>query len=137
MEWLVTPQQIAFHNLEQWPLTPVTLGTLWTVLLPGPVWRALGGMQYCQLAIVSCNMCYLLPYFNIYLLTAVDCGTLVNPANGAVDTSSGTTFMNTATYTCDSDYTIMGVSTRTCVSSGPTTGVWNSTAPTCEGIVVN
>ncbi len=26
MEWLVTPQQTAFHNLEQWPLTPVTLG---------------------------------------------------------------------------------------------------------------
>ncbi len=26
----------------------------------------------------------------------------------------------------------MGVSTRTCVSSGPTNGTWNSTAPNCR-----
>ena len=53
--------------------------------------------------------------------------------NGMVDTSSGTTFMNTATYTCDPGYTVMGNATRTCISTGPSTGAWSSTAPICEG----
>ncbi|XP_064386347.1 sushi, von Willebrand factor type A, EGF and pentraxin domain-containing protein 1-like [Halichondria panicea] len=60
----------------------------------------------------------------------VDCGPLTI-ANGAVDTSSGTTFMMTATYTCNTGYNIVGSVSRTCVASG-TSGVWSSTAPTCE-----
>ncbi len=62
---------------------------------------------------------------------AVDCGDLTNPDNGMVDTSSGTTFMNTSTYTCTERYTLIGPSTRTCQS----TGTWSATAPTCEGTV--
>ncbi len=69
----------------------------------------------------------------IYLLTAVDCGDLPDPANGMVVTSSGTTFTNTATYTCNPGYVLVGDATRTCQS----TGVWNSTAPTCEGKLVH
>ncbi len=41
------------HNLEQSPITPVTLATLWMVLLPEPVRRTLGGVKTCLLAIVS------------------------------------------------------------------------------------
>ncbi len=49
--------------------------------------------------------------------------------NGMLDTSSGTTFMNTATYSCDDGYGLMGDMTRTCQSDG----IWSLTAPTCRG----
>ncbi len=65
----------------------------------------------------------------ISMITAVDCGSLGNP-NGAVDTSSGTTFMMTGTYTCNTGYTPVGTVTRTCQASG----VWSLTAPTCTGM---
>ena len=60
--------------------------------------------------------------------TAVDCGVLTDPSNGAVDTSSGTTFMMTATYTCNTGYTLTGDTTRTCGADGQ----WSSSAPTCN-----
>ncbi len=66
-----------------------------------------------------------------YIPTAVDCGPL-NITNGAVDTSSGTTFMMTATYTCNTGYNIVGSESRTCGASG----VWSPTAPVCEGILI-
>ncbi|XP_064386238.1 E-selectin-like [Halichondria panicea] len=57
----------------------------------------------------------------------VNCGLLANPSNGAVDTSSGTTFMMTATYTCNTGYALVGANTRTCGSDGQ----WTPDAPTC------
>ena len=62
-----------------------------------------------------------------HLPTAVDCGSLTNPTNGAVDKSSGTTFMMTATYTCNTGYTLIGANTRTCGGDGQ----WTPDAPTC------
>ncbi|XP_064386320.1 CUB and sushi domain-containing protein 1-like isoform X2 [Halichondria panicea] len=68
----------------------------------------------------------------------VDCGPPTNPSNGAVDKSTGTTFMMTATYTCNTGYNIVGSESRTCGvngTSGATTltdGVWSPAAPTCE-----
>ncbi len=62
-----------------------------------------------------------------FLYTAVDCNGLPNPTNGAVDTSSGTTFMMTATYTCNTGYNIAGSDTRTCEA----TALWTPEAPTC------
>ncbi|XP_064386497.1 sushi, von Willebrand factor type A, EGF and pentraxin domain-containing protein 1-like [Halichondria panicea] len=59
----------------------------------------------------------------------VDCGPLTVP-NGQVSTSSGTTFMNTATYTCDHGYNLIGVSDRTCQANG----AWSLTAPTCDPV---
>ena len=35
----------------------------------------------------------------------------------------------TATYTCDTGYTLNGNNTRTCQASG----TWSGTAPTCDG----
>ncbi len=64
------------------------------------------------------------------MITAVDCGFLGNPTNGAVDISSGTTFMMTATYTCNTGYTPVVTVTRTCQASG----VWSLTAPNCTGM---
>ena len=62
--------------------------------------------------------------------TAVNCGTPSSPANGQVSHTSGTTFGQTATYSCDTGYDLMGDNTRTCQS----TGVWSGSEPTCQGI---
>ncbi len=66
-----------------------------------------------------------------HLPTAVDCGLLGAPSNGTVDTSSGTTFMMTATYTCVTGYNIAGSQNRTCGASG----VWSPAAPVCESML--
>ena len=62
------------------------------------------------------------------VLLAVDCGSLNNIANGQVSTSSGTTFMMTATYTCNTGYNIVGSESRTCRASR----VWSGEAPVCN-----
>ena len=66
----------------------------------------------------------------VYILpsTVVDCRTLSNPVNGQVNTTAGTTFGQTATYSCNTGYNLMGNSTRTCQA----TGQWNGSEPTCE-----
>ncbi len=64
-----------------------------------------------------------------HLPIAIDCGPLTI-ANGAVDTSSGTTFMMTATYTCNPGYTLVGAVTRTCQANT----MWSLSAPTCTGM---
>ncbi len=63
-----------------------------------------------------------------HLPTAVDCGPPTNPSNGAVDKSTGTTFMMTATYTCNTGYNIVGSESRTCRASR----VWSGEAPVCN-----
>ena len=65
-------------------------------------------------------------------LTAVDCGTLTDPDNGSVNHTAGTTFGKTATYSCDTGYSLVGDSTRTCQA----TGNWSGSAPTCQGMLL-
>ena len=77
----------------------------------------------------SAYMCY---YDIFLLLTAVDCGTLNNPANGQVSHTGRTTYRQTATYSCDTGYNLVGVSTRTCQA----TGVWSGSVPTCQGMLL-
>ena len=62
----------------------------------------------------------------------MDCGSLTGPANGQVDLTSGTTFGQTATYSCNTGYNLVGDSTRTCQA----TGVWSGSAPTCQGVLL-
>ena len=62
-------------------------------------------------------------------LTAVNCGTLSNPANGQVSHTGGTTYGQTATYSCNTGYNRVGSHIRTCQA----TGVWSGDAPTCQG----
>ena len=64
---------------------------------------------------------------------AVDCGTLTNPANGQVTLTAGTTFGQTATYSCNTGYYLVRGSTRTCQA----TGVWSGSAPTCKGMLLS
>ena len=62
------------------------------------------------------------------LLTAVDCGALTNLANGHVSHTAGTTLGQTATYSCNPGYDLVGGSSRTCQA----TGVWSGSVPTCQ-----
>ena len=70
---------------------------------------------------------------NIFLiLTAVDCGNLTDPVNGSVNHTTGTSLGQTATYSCDPGYNLVGDSPRTCQA----TGNWSGSAPTCQGVCV-
>ena len=64
-------------------------------------------------------------------MVVVDCGILTNPAYGHVSHTARTTFGETATYSCDPGYTLVGGSIRTCQA----TGSWSGSAPTCQRIV--
>ena len=66
------------------------------------------------------------------LFTTVDCGTLTNPTNGQVSHMGGTTLGQTATYSCDTCYNLVGSNTRTCLA----TRVWSGGAPTCQGVLL-
>ena len=68
----------------------------------------------------------------LLISTVVDCGSLTDPANGQVDLTSGTIFRQTATYSCNTGYNLVGNSTRTCQA----TGEWSGSAPTCEGMLL-
>ena len=57
-----------------------------------------------------------------------DCGTLSGPGNGSVSHTAGTTEGQTATYSCNTGYNLMGDSTRTCQADG----MWSRSEPTCE-----
>ena len=59
-------------------------------------------------------------------LTAVDCGTLIDPDNGEVLVSS-TTYTSVATYSCNTGYILEGENTRTCQESG----LWSGSEPSC------
>ena len=59
----------------------------------------------------------------VLLYLAVDCGSLSNPDNGQVNTSNGTTFGSTVTYTCHRES-----GSRTCGANG----LWTLTEPNCQ-----
>ena len=64
--------------------------------------------------------------------TAVDCGSLPDPANGRVDHTAGTSLGQTAIYSCNTGYNLVGDSTRTCQA----TRIWSGSAPTCQGMLL-
>ena len=63
----------------------------------------------------------------------MNCSTLSNQANGQVSHTAGTTFGQTATYSCDTGYNLVGDSNRICQA----TGEWSGRAPTCQGIMIS
>jgi len=68
----------------------------------------------------------------IFFQTVVDCNALNDPANGQVNHTSGTTFGETATYSCNTGYNLVGDNTRTCEA----TGNWSGSAPTCQSMLL-
>ena len=69
----------------------------------------------------------------VLLLTVVNCGIPANPANGQVSHTAGTTLGQTATYSCNTGYNLVGSSTRTCQA----TRVWSGNAPICQGVLLS
>jgi hypothetical protein len=59
-----------------------------------------------------------------------NCPALSSPTGGTVSAPT-LTYGSTATYSCSTGYTLSGMSTRMCQSSGSTMGTWSGTAPTC------
>ena len=70
---------------------------------------------------------------NIFLILTVDCGTLTDPVNGSVTHSAGTTFKQTATYSCNTGYGLLGDSNRTCQAIGN----WSGSEPICQGMLLH
>ena len=68
-------------------------------------------------------------YYSVPLAATADCGSLNNPLNGQV-TLTDTTVGSTATYECDSGFTLVGNEERTCQDDG----TWSGTDPTCDGM---
>ena len=63
---------------------------------------------------------------SLYLFFSA-CGSLSAPANGTVNFSNGDLVGSIATFTCDEDLTMTGLSQIFCMSNGN----WSGAAPTC------
>lgn len=59
------------------------------------------------------------------------CEPLPGIENGDIDVTGRSTG-DTATYSCDTGFNLVGPSTRTCQASG----VWSLTAPVCRGEIL-
>ena len=91
----------------------------------------MGGCYSCLFSMKLHSLHNILNIYDAFLfLTVVDCGTLNDPANGHVSHTAGTTFGQTATYTCNTGYRLVGDSNQTCQA----TGRWSGSAPTCQGM---
>lgn len=60
--------------------------------------------------------------------TLHDCGVLLNPDNGNVDQSSGTTYGQVVHYTCSAGYQLFGEDQAVCNAEG----LWSNEPPTCQ-----
>ena len=69
----------------------------------------------------------------IFTAVAIDCGSLPNPPNGAVDLSLGTQEGAIALYSCDEDFFLDGNIARQCLDSGS----WSGNEPDCIGEVID
>ena len=63
----------------------------------------------------------------MFFSTLAQCPILIGPANGFVNVT-GNSPGDSATYTCDPDYDLVGMSKRVCGNDGE----WSGTAPTCR-----
>ena len=66
--------------------------------------------------------------FHFHYISVIDCGPLGDPPNGEVSVSSKTV-NSTATYSCNTGYTLTGNDMRTCLE----TGLWSGSEPMCTG----
>ncbi len=73
-------------------------------------------------------------------MIAIFCPSLTSPVNGSVTypfTANGNgsyPFNSVATYSCDTGFSLVGNSNRTCIGDGSSViGAFNGVAPTCQG----
>ena len=57
-----------------------------------------------------------------------DCGALATLTDGSVSLSSGTTYGSVATFSCDTGYTLIGDTSRTCLANS----MWDNADPSCQ-----
>ena len=57
----------------------------------------------------------------------LDCYMLTAPDNGTVSTPSGTTVGETADYSCNDGFNLIGAANRRCQESG----LWSESEPSC------
>jgi len=75
---------------------------------------------------------YILPSINCPLSVITACGQPASYSNGRVDTNAGTSFGDVARYSCDEDYTLIGLNETICQADGQ----WNGSVPTCESEIL-
>ena len=90
-----------------------------------------GSAPTCQRMLLLNNSPYKYAHDVFLLSTVVDCNALSDPANGQVSHTAGTTFGQTATYSCNTGYNLVGDNTRTCQGAGE----WSGSASTCQGML--
>ncbi len=91
------------------------------------------GWNITELPTCNSELAVVFNYFNNYTAPVVKCGALTNPTNGTVNTSSGITYQETATYTCANGYILNGTNNRTCQSDA----LWSFAEPTCDRECLN
>ena len=119
-------------DLELGQRTPATVAMSLLARLLEPVRTMDNGLEVHQLVKVSFSFFYLPQQQWLVVITCktpylVLCPTLSNPPNGRVS-QRGNTPGARALYTCNSDYELVGLSSRTCQNNGQ----WSGDAPTCE-----
>ena len=61
--------------------------------------------------------------------TGVQCPTIDPPSNSGLEIAGPGGYEDVATYSCDTGFSLVGMSERSCQSDG----TWSGSEPTCEG----
>ena len=69
-------------------------------------------------------------FLMLYLLTA-QCPSLSNPSFGSVIVT-GLSIGDTATYSCNAGFELVGIAVRTCELVGAGVAAWSGAAPICR-----
>jgi CUB/sushi domain-containing protein len=70
--------------------------------------------------------CMLMEFY--FLTSTTDCGELTEPENGLLSLPRGTTYGQTAVFTCKTGYILSGSTQLQCLQDG----FWSGTPPTCR-----
>ena len=90
-----------------------------------------GSEPLCKGTVQACKLhdCCLVHFLTASQLpyTVVDCDVVEGPGSGYVSYSAGTTYQSSASYSCDTGYTLMGGAMRQCQANG----TWSGVVPIC------
>ena len=75
-----------------------------------------------------CIIIYIPLVFSSYIIIAAVCADLPDPANGNIKLT-GTEFGDTASYSCDVGFQLVGPAERICLANGR----WSGSLPVCNG----
>ena len=77
------------------------------------------------------TICENIEFSVLSVLAGITCPSLSNPSFGSV-TVTGVSIGDTATYSCNSGFILVGVEVRTCQLVGAGVAVWSGAAPICQ-----